>query len=116
MPEPLVVPRPRRSLGRVLLRGGGAGLVLTLALHAGYVLVGPNFHTVVPGSVYRSAQPSGERLEALVRDYGIRTVVNLRGCCDPLPWYLEQCRASNRLNLSQEDISFSAGRLPSVYA
>jgi len=99
----------------VLLRGGITGLVLALVLHSLYVLLGTNFHTVIPGMIYRSAQPSGPRLEELVRKLGLRTVVNLRGCCDPLPWYLEQCRASNQLNLSQEDLGFSAGRLPSVF-
>jgi hypothetical protein len=87
---------------------------LTLGLHAGYVLLGPNFHTVIPGAVYRCSQPSGATLERLVRSRGIRTVVNLRGCCDPLPWYLEQCRVTNRLGVSQEDLGFSAARLPSA--
>jgi hypothetical protein len=101
------------SLGRILLVGCLAGLALVVCLHTGYVLLGPNFHTVIPGAVYRCAQPSGERLEQLIHTLKIRTVVNLRGCCDPLPWYLEQCEVTNRLNLSQEDLSFSAGRLPS---
>jgi protein tyrosine/serine phosphatase len=96
------------------LRGAAAGAGLLAALYAGYVLLGTNFHTVIPGAVYRTAQPSPKRLERLVRDYGIRTIVNLRGCCDPYPWYVEECVASNRLNLSQEDIPFSATRLPSV--
>jgi hypothetical protein len=90
--------------------------VLAVAGYALYVVLGPNFHTVIPGAVYRAAQPSGRGLERLVRRYGIRTVVNLRGCCDPLPWYLEECRAANRLNVSQEDIAFSSCRLPSVHA
>jgi hypothetical protein len=90
--------------------------VLAVLLHAAYILLGPNFHTVIPGRVYRCAQPDGPRLEQLIRSLGIRTVVNLRGCCDPLPWYLEQCAVTNRLNISQEDLGFSAGRLPAVAA
>src|SRR5262249_43160404 len=50
-----------------------------------------------------------------VRTHGIRTVVNLRGCCDPLPWYHDECRTTNRLNVAQEDLSFSAGRYPPVH-
>jgi hypothetical protein len=91
-----------------------AAAALAAGLYAYYVLLGPNFHTVIPGAVYRCAQPSAGRLEHLVRAYGIRTVINLRGCCDPLPWYIGQCSATNRLNVSQEDLSFSANRLPSV--
>jgi hypothetical protein len=42
-------------------------------------------------------------------------VVNLRGTCDPYPWYVDESRVTNRLNVCQEDICFSAGHLPSVY-
>jgi hypothetical protein len=91
-------------------------LFLGLSLYGGYVLVGSNFHTVIPGKLYRCAQPSAAQLEAWIRRYGIRTVLNLRGCCDPLPFYLEECQATNRLGVSQEDLGLSAARLPSVQA
>src|ERR671922_1591104 len=85
MPTDSTAARPRPPLGAALLRGCVAGLALAACGHAGYVVFGPNFHAVVPGAVYRCAQPSGPRLERWVRRYGIRTVVNLRGCCDPSP-------------------------------
>jgi hypothetical protein len=100
--------------GTALLRGALAGLALGLALHAAYVLLGPNFHTVVPGAVYRCAQPSPRYLKRLVRKLGIRTVLNLRGYSEPASWYRQQCRVANELNLSHEELGFSAGRLPSV--
>jgi hypothetical protein len=78
------------------------------------VFLGANFHMIVPGRVFRSAQLSGTALRQKLRAWGIRTVVNLRGTCDPSPWYLEESRATNRLNVCQEDISFSAGHLPAV--
>jgi hypothetical protein len=109
-------PTPRRSLARVLVHGCLTGVLLALALHLGYILLGPNLHTVVPGRVYRSAQPTGPQLESLVHRLGIRTILNLNGCCDPLPWYIEEARASNHLNVSQVDVGLSAGRLPSVPA
>jgi hypothetical protein len=114
MPTEPTASRPRAPLAGALLRGCAAGLVVTACCHAGRVLFGPNFHAVVPGKVYRCAQPSGPRLERWVRRYGIRTVVNLRGCCDPSPWYLEEARAAGRLDVSLEDLGFSAARLPSV--
>src|SRR5262249_32743977 len=61
-------------------------------------------------------QPSPARLERTIRRLGIRTVVNLRGCCLELPWYQAQCQVVHRLGVSQEDLCFSAGRLPSVQA
>jgi len=58
-----------------VLLGPPAGLALWCA---GLRLSG-NFHVVVPGKVYRSAQPSADKLRQLVRRYGLKTVVNLRG-------------------------------------
>jgi hypothetical protein len=109
-----VAPRPRPSLGRVLLRGCLVGVLLTFCLHAGYVLLGPNFHTVIPGQVYRSAQLSASDLDRFIRSKHIRTVVNLRGCCDPEAWYLDEGRVALRHDVSMEDLGFSAGRLPST--
>jgi protein tyrosine/serine phosphatase len=37
------------------------------------------FHEVVPGSIYRDRQPTEDELVARVEDYGIKTVVALRG-------------------------------------
>jgi predicted protein tyrosine phosphatase len=78
-------------------------------------MFGRNLHVVIPGRVYRSGQLSGSVLEEVIAKHGIRTVVNLRGCCDPLPWYLEEARATHHLEVAQEDVSFSAGRLPSTH-
>jgi protein tyrosine/serine phosphatase len=99
-----------------LLRWGTRGLVLVLVgagtWWLGNILVGSNLHTVIPGRVYRSAQPTEASLERCVRNYGIRTVVNLRGCGNPLPWYLAEGRTAQRLGLGLEDVSFSAIHLP----
>jgi hypothetical protein len=106
-------PRPGCLCWR-LLRGLAGLLGLALLAHVGYVLLGGNFRTVEAGKVYRCAQPSPERLERLVRRYGIRTVVNLRGCCPSLPWYQQQALTTARLGVTQEDLGFSAGRMPST--
>lgn len=79
---------------------------------SGNILLGQNLHTVIPGRVYRGAQPTAQSLERLVRDHGIRTIVNLRGNCNPLPWYLVEGRVAQHLGICQEDISFSALHLP----
>ncbi|HXG12935.1 MAG TPA: tyrosine-protein phosphatase [Gemmataceae bacterium] len=115
MTEPDNGARKGISWPRAALRGGAVGLLLALGANAAYVMIGPNFHAVVPGQVYRCAQPSGDELERLIRRYGVRTVINLRGCCPPLPWYLDECRATHRCNVAQEDVTLSAGRLPSIH-
>jgi protein tyrosine/serine phosphatase len=109
-----VAPRPRRPLLHVLGRGCLAGAALALLAYAGHVLLGSNFHTVIPGEVYRSAQISAASLERLIHGKHIRTVVNLRGCCDPEEWYLDEGRVTLRNNVSLEDLGFSAARLPSI--
>jgi hypothetical protein len=109
-----VAPRPRRSLLRLLGRGGVAAVLLASAVYVYYVLLGTNFHTVIPGEVYRSAQMSAASLERLIHSKNIRTVVNLRGCCDPESWYLDEGRVTLRNNVSLEDLGFSAARLPSI--
>ena len=50
----------------------------------------------------------------MVQQYGIRTVINLRGCCEPAEWYLNQSRVLSKYQVSQEDLGCSAGRLPST--
>jgi protein tyrosine/serine phosphatase len=90
------------------------GGLVALGLEVLHVTVGANFHAVVPGQVYRSAQPSPRSLEKKVRTYGIRTLVNLRGWCGSDKWYVEECRTAKRLRLAMEDIGLWAGQPPSV--
>lgn len=47
--------------------------------HAVFRLVWTNFHTVVPGKVYRCNHPTPARLKRAMQRYGLRTLVNLRG-------------------------------------
>src|SRR5438132_321219 len=88
---------------------------MPVAVEAYRVFLGSNCHTLIPGKVYRSAQPSSRDLERMIRSKGIRTVINLRGCSDPCPWYLEECRVTHRCNVALEDVGFSAGRYPSAH-
>jgi hypothetical protein len=108
-------PPRRRVRPRLVLYGAVIGLVLATGVEAGRVLFGNNFHTLIPGRVYRCAQLSGPALRQVIRARGIRTVINLRGCGAPFPWYLDECRVTHDLNVVQEDICFSAGRLPPVH-
>jgi protein tyrosine phosphatase (PTP) superfamily phosphohydrolase (DUF442 family) len=90
------------------------GISLALLVELGRVTLGHNFHAVIPGRAYRSAQLSPEAMSRTVKRYGIRTIVNLRGCSDGEGWYEDESRATQRLDIAQEDIGFSAGRLPAA--
>lgn len=110
---------PPASNKRTLLwlwRGGVSALLLGVLGYVGYILATNNFHAVVPGQAYRSGQLTGDELEQTVRRYGIRTVVNLRGPCVNLPWYRDETAATARADVSQEDVGFSATRMPSATA
>lgn len=106
-------PKKRRPVRRLLFLVLAVSLVWLL-YQIYYIFLGPNFHEVLPGKAYRSSQPSPERLKNMVRRHGIKTVINLRGVCVGQPWYMEQCEAVLELGISQEDLTFSAQRLPSA--
>ncbi len=105
---------PRRGLLKAMVGGAAVGLLGCLFAEAGSIIVGSNFHEVLPGSIYRCAQPSGPQLAAYIKKRKIRTVINLRGCCEPSPWYLDEAHACADGNVSLEDLGFSAGRMPAV--
>src|SRR5262249_45918260 len=85
VPDAMRFPSPFKRVRWQRAAGWGflAGLCLAVLAEAGRVLFGGNLHAVVPGRVYRSGQMSSDKLAQVVRAYDIRTVINLRGCCDP---------------------------------
>lgn len=90
--------------------------LLAAACFGGYIgilqMTG-NFHTVVPGQLYRSAQPSGAQLESYIKQYGIKTIVNLRGKNDRT-WYVEETAAAARLGVQHIDFKMSATKILSA--
>lgn len=105
---------PKKAGWRLGLRVFGICLILLLSLKCFYIFAGGNFYEVIPGKFYRCSQLGASRLESIIKKNNIKTVVNLRGCCDTVPWYMNQVQAIYNCNISQEDLSFSAGRLPST--
>ncbi len=86
--------------------------ILLLLAECVRVVLYTNRHTVIAGRVYRCSQPSGNDVRELVQQHGIRTVINLRGLSPDFPWYADECQTCHELNISQEDITLSANRLP----
>jgi uncharacterized protein (TIGR01244 family) len=92
-------------LGNVLSVGlGCAGLYL------GALQVGGNFHTVVPGELYRSAQPTAAMIAEYGQNYGIKTIVNLRGDNAGSPWYDAEITEAKKLGIAHVDFRMSARR------
>jgi protein tyrosine/serine phosphatase len=97
---------PRRIVNLV------GGVLIAVALSAGtYIgtlqLTG-NVHPVVPGVVYRSAQPTAGDIAHYHAIYGIRTIVNLRGANPSAPWYQQETAASAQLGITHIDFRMSA--------
>ena len=94
------------------------GLLLVPGLLGGgyftYVMfVTTNFHTVVPGVVYRSAQPSPENMRIWTKTYGLKTIINLRGMWKKEPFYIAEVATAKELEIGLIDIRFPGIRLPS---
>jgi protein tyrosine phosphatase (PTP) superfamily phosphohydrolase (DUF442 family) len=85
---------------------------LTLLLAAlgflGWNLATANFATVRPGRVYRSGQLRAAQLARIVRDDGIRTVLNLRGAHPEQAWYRAERSAVLGAGATQIDIAMSS--------
>ncbi len=111
-----VRPASRLSLLYAILRGCVAGLVAAWTLEILYMFLGTNVHVVAAGAVYRCARLDPPDLKRVVHQYKIRTLFNLCGCSDPEPWFKQESLTTCQLDICQEDLGFSAGRLPSIFA
>lgn len=69
-----------------------------------------NFAAVLPGELYRSNQPTPSQLASYVQQYGIKTVVNLRGSSEKASWYKDEIAAARELGLTHIDFAMSASK------
>ncbi|MCK4602226.1 MAG: tyrosine-protein phosphatase, partial [Phycisphaerae bacterium] len=72
-----------------------------------------NFHVIVDGEAYRSAQPTPQQLRQWARQYGLKTIINLRGVSSG-EFYARERQAAAAAGVEVIDIKFSAVRLPTV--
>lgn len=92
------------AVGTVLSIGGALGG------YAAYLQAVGNFHTVIEGQLYRSAQPTPAQLDAYVKDHGIKTIINLRGEKQNAAWYQAEIRTAAELGVGHIDFAMSASR------
>ena len=110
----LVVSRTTLQRFRVvpLLLGALLGLTAAVLVQGGYILLGGNFYEVIPGQVFRSAQPSPESLEQYIQAHGIQTVINLRGDNAEHDWYHQEIAATLRQGATFYDVGLWAHQPP----
>lgn len=80
--------------------------VLDLYLH--------DFHTVIPNQVYRSRQLSAEQFNAVIHQYGIKSILNLRGANPKNHWYINEIAIAKQDQVNHFDIALKSTQLPSV--
>lgn len=88
-----------------------AAAVLLLALSGGYwfgVRGADNLHTVEDGVLYRSAQMSGQTLDEVIRDKGIRSILNLRGAKPGSRWFQQEMAVTDARKVLHLDCKLSA--------
>jgi len=71
-----------------------------------------NFRTVSPGRVYRSGQLTEKQLTEYTKEYGIKSVLNLRGRNEQSDWWKKEIAASSRLGLTHYDVGLSSDKEP----
>lgn len=84
------------------------GFLACFGLYLGYIDLSGNIHTIVKDEAYRSAQLSPERLGKTIAQYGIKTVLNLRGESTGNSWYDQEIQTTKRLGINHVDFRMSA--------
>ncbi|MDE1992396.1 MAG: dual specificity protein phosphatase family protein [Rhizobiaceae bacterium] len=82
--------------------------------YAGYLQLSGNFHPVIEGELYRSAQPTADELATYVRDHGIKTVINLRGSHPGKSWYDDELAMAQGLGVRHIDFRLSSSKVVPV--
>ena len=104
-----LLPRRFPFYGKAALQLFGA-LLLIVGGYYLYLQITNNFATVVAGEVYRSSQPSAHAIAKIEKQYGIKTILNLRGEADSSKWYADEVQQAKALNIGHIDFRMSAGR------
>jgi len=74
-----------------------------------WIHFGGNFHEVVKNEIYRSGQLSSEVFRQKTQEYGLKSVLNLRGVNAASSWYQEEIENAKSLGILHMDVSLSAG-------
>lgn len=86
-----------------------AVLIGALLTYDGYtIFYNANFRTIVSGEAYRSGQMDAGQLSRVIQEYGIKSIINLRGTTDAPTLYQGEMKTAKRLGVQHYDFSLSA--------
>jgi protein tyrosine phosphatase (PTP) superfamily phosphohydrolase (DUF442 family) len=80
---------------------------LVLGIYALYVYKKNNFHVLIPGKAYRSAQLNKQALKDCIREFGIKTILNLRESIQNAEWYNDEKSVAAEHGIKHFDVSLS---------
>lgn len=104
----MVKGRMRAGLRAVVL---AIGVVIASVGSYGAILRATgNIHTVVDGVLYRSAQLNRAQFDHVIRQHGIKSILNLRGGHLTDAWYADEIAVSKELGVTHFDYPISARR------
>lgn len=106
------------SLSRILKLGVLCLVALpaSVAAHMGINQLTGNFHEVLPGELYRSAQPNADDISKYAKEFGIKTIINLRDE-ERKDWYREEKSAAQSNGVQLVDFPISSSQeLPQEHA
>nr|ADI87699.1 hypothetical protein LW2_0240 [uncultured Nitrospirae bacterium MY2-3C] len=98
----------------VILRADVVLLYILLLSYISYTMAAGNFHVITQGKAYRSAQLEQRQLQYYINNYGIRSILNLRGQNPRAAWYETEVRFSGLHNIAHYDIALSSAREPTA--
>jgi protein tyrosine/serine phosphatase len=104
--------RQRRFRAALIAAGLLLSPVVALGGWAAGMRASGNVHMVEQGHLYRSAQLSGPFLNDVIDQYGIRTIINLRGRNPGTKWYRDETAIATRKGITHIDIGMSANKEP----
>lgn len=107
--SPTPKPRWRRAARRT-----GFSLLAFIVVAGGYfglLQVDGNIRTVQPGQFYRSAQLDSAQFARVIRQDGIKTIINLRGAHPKADWYERELAVSRAMGVTHYDYGISAERM-----
>ena len=81
-------------------------------LSLSYFYLDNRFATVVEDRIYRSSQLTGNDLRKVIREKGIKTIINLRGRWDDENWYEREREVTEIESVKLNDIRISPHDLP----
>jgi protein tyrosine/serine phosphatase len=86
----------------LLLAGG------VIAACCGIIQYTGNIHAVEDGQLYRSAQLDRSQFEQVIKDHGIKSILNLRGDNAGESWYEDEISVAAALDVAHFDYGISA--------